>query len=369
MSMLYDRVMGGGRVLPGSESRVPWGLLADATVVNATNVADYFLSHPVSQRRKLRDSVPNLAPPIETLFIEAGSSKGVAAAEFQGEVLPEEEPRRIERLYSWGVLSHSYRWGDDDGSGRAFLWEIGQEGLSKYSGQIRWITRLWAFAEAEKKAPVGPLLHICLPVGADGKSLEDENGDSLTEISIDDREHSGKERGEFERLSPEDMDKLNPKERRKMLARLGRRRRQLQDDVQRLAYECDFALLAVDALDSLLLAISFMHCKNVAVSPVDPPTKLSRKYERKHGRPLTRYHVLEIEPMKRVLKTEGRSDEVGLKKALHIARGHFRTYSEEKPLFGKFAGTVWVPQHLRGSKDRGQVKKDYAVKSPGNPNT
>ncbi len=95
-----------------------------------------------------------------------------------------------------------------------------------------------------------------------------------------------------------------------------------------------------------------------------PPAKASRRHERKYGKPLTRYYILEIEPMKEILRTEGRSAQVGLKRALHICRGHFATYSPEKSLFGKYAGTFWKPQHIRGTKERGEIVKDYEVKSP-----
>jgi len=72
---------------------------------------------------------------------------------------------------------------------------------------------------------------------------------------------------------------------------------------------------------------------------------------------------LEIDPMKEVLRTEGQVATVGLQKALHICRGHFKTY-DEKPLFGRLKGTFWWPQTLRGSANQGVVLKDYAVKAP-----
>jgi hypothetical protein len=46
--------------------------------------------------------------------------------------------------------------------------------------------------------------------------------------------------------------------------------------------------------------------------------------------------------------------------AMHIVRGHFSTY-DEKPLFGKWRGTWFVPSHLRGSLERGLAGKDYRV--------
>ncbi len=112
------------------------------------------------------------------------------------------------------------------------------------------------------------------------------------------------------------------------------------------------------------LALSFLHCKNVALDANEPPLKPSRKHQRNHGRPLTKYYTLEIEPMRQTLKTEGKSDEVGVRRALHICRGHFATYTPDKPLFGKVTGTFWRDAHVRGSKKHGEVVKDYRVNQP-----
>jgi hypothetical protein len=126
-------------------------------------------------------------------------------------------------------------------------------------------------------------------------------------------------------------------------------------------------MLSVRMTMPLFLAISFMHCKNVSLPTVEPPSPVSRKAEQRYGRPLTRYRVLEIMPMREILNREGAAERTGLKRALHICRGHFATYSDEKPLFGKYAGTYWKPQHVRGSKARGEVVKDYAVKTGDKP--
>lgn len=117
-------------------------------------------------------------------------------------------------------------------------------------------------------------------------------------------------------------------------------------------------------LDPVLLAISLSHCKNVELRAVDPDPKRLRS-ARKRGRPLNRYHVLEIDPMRKVLRDEGRSDDVGLPQALHICRGHFKDY-RERGLFGseKHRGVYWWPQTLKGSPKVGTVTKDYAVEPP-----
>lgn len=114
-----------------------------------------------------------------------------------------------------------------------------------------------------------------------------------------------------------------------------------------------------------LLALSFMHCRNVEVRTEMPPAPLSRKHQQKTGRPLLKYRLLQIDPMKQVLEREGRVSEEGLKRALHKCRGHFVRYGVQGRkglLFGKHVGVFWVPKHERGTIEQGIVIKDYEVK-------
>ena len=117
-----------------------------------------------------------------------------------------------------------------------------------------------------------------------------------------------------------------------------------------------------ELLGPALLTVSFLHCKNVDRIPVDPPPKLSRKAERRHGRPLAQYYALDIRPMQRILDYEGEAQTTGLRHALHFCRGHFKTYTAESPLFGKHSGEYWWPDHVRGSAEEGAIEKDYRLR-------
>jgi len=112
-----------------------------------------------------------------------------------------------------------------------------------------------------------------------------------------------------------------------------------------------------------MLAISFMHCKGVTKT-IDATANPDDKWLRRKLLPQFKYHILEINPFKDVLRREGQSEQTGIKKALHICRGHFCTYTAEKPLFGHFVGTVWKPSHVRGDIKAGAVVKDYSVSPP-----
>jgi hypothetical protein len=114
-----------------------------------------------------------------------------------------------------------------------------------------------------------------------------------------------------------------------------------------------------------LLALSFMHCKNVKTREEFPPPKLSKIHQKKTGRPLLRYYTLVIDHVKTTLAREGKIGEAGLKKALHICRGHFHSYGQDGNtglLFGKITGRFFIPMHSRGNAKRGIVLKDYEVK-------
>lgn len=111
------------------------------------------------------------------------------------------------------------------------------------------------------------------------------------------------------------------------------------------------------------LAFAFSHCKNVSIAEQTLPRAARRRLERA-GKADVTFRVLSIDPMRTVLQSEGNINHNGLKKALHICRGNFAHYSEDKPLFGKYAGTFWRPAHVRGTAEAGMIGKDYAVKAP-----
>ncbi len=130
--------------------------------------------------------------------------------------------------------------------------------------------------------------------------------------------------------------------------------------------------LNIDSLQKVvwrfLWSVQFLHCKNITLREVVPSQPRVMVTGRKHGAPkkLVRYHVLDIEPMRRVLRGEGGMGErgEGVKQALHVCRGHFKDY-RQRGLFGKRKGLFWWDQHARGDVKVGIVEKDYAVKAGG----
>jgi hypothetical protein len=107
----------------------------------------------------------------------------------------------------------------------------------------------------------------------------------------------------------------------------------------------------------------FSHCKNVRLVERLPKRHEQREAKRK-GEQALKYHEIVIDPgkTKQVAVGAGSAEQDKPSRALHIARGHFATYTPEKPLFGKFTGTYWRPAHVRGSAEIGTVKSTYRVK-------
>lgn len=108
----------------------------------------------------------------------------------------------------------------------------------------------------------------------------------------------------------------------------------------------------------MFMSISLMHCKNIELVDEPMSRQVRRRKERK-GEVV--YKVLAIEPFKQQVRRQVMPGESEIKKALHICRGHFATYTDKKPLFGKYTGTFWRSMHVRGNAEQGKVVKDYTV--------
>jgi hypothetical protein len=113
-------------------------------------------------------------------------------------------------------------------------------------------------------------------------------------------------------------------------------------------------------LHPLLLSIVFMHCKNIILKKEGPSPKLIRKQAKKHGLKLHSYHMLEITPIKKIIEAS-RTGTTDIKMALHRCRGHFKTYTPDRPLMGRAVGTFFWAEQARGKRQYGEISKDYRV--------
>lgn len=111
----------------------------------------------------------------------------------------------------------------------------------------------------------------------------------------------------------------------------------------------------------VLFAQSMANCKNSV-------RRQTFKTEKRPGvRGMVRHRVtvysLGINGSTQVLRDEGgmgpRGE--GVARAMHLCRGHFKVC---KRLFGKLDGVFWWGQHVRGTRERGEVFKSYDLRSP-----
>ncbi len=321
MSRLYDRLMR-SRYETAELMETPGyadiaELLPFVTVVEATNIAAYCAedSKPEERKRMLLQP-PTVAPPLENFWVEWRSPRWWRTKDGY-------EAFQDYYAAGWHVVASDARKLDDLGPGDRgdYLTLYGPE------GSWRWGVIAALFVEQPKGKIYGPV--VCLSYSLD------EAGRLLPAMKS---RKAGDGEPSFDFWAPGEVD---------------------------ASRAAGFTLEAAPEIGFLQSTIAFTHCKNVTSEENIPPEKPSGKHRRAHGAPLTRYYTLEIEPMKTILRREGRSQEVGLERALHICRGHFATYSDEKPLFGKYSGTFWKPQHIKGNNKSGEIVKDYAVNAPG----
>jgi hypothetical protein len=280
------------------------GALAQASQARAATVFD---------RAQLKDAAVIAADEVGEYF--AGFPLGTQVSDIVSVLAPPFDRFFVEfvgvqnpvGLYSWGVLFEILQRPSDD--------------RRADRPEDAWVVLGTMVAEWRKGQPVGPIITWLLPLDSDGYL------------------HPGDDEGHgalFGRLV--EIEGM-PEEQRQ-----------------------PWANYFVSTFAPALLTISFMHCKNVDVVRVDPPPKLSRRAARQRGNPLTSYYVLDIQPMRRVLDTEGEAQARGLRHALHICRGHFKTFTEEAPLFGRHVGTYWWEAQARGTTEMGVIEKDYRVR-------
>lgn len=113
------------------------------------------------------------------------------------------------------------------------------------------------------------------------------------------------------------------------------------------------------------LALSLMNCKNVEL--VDDQRHVSRNERRRANRegvPLISYKWLQIKQLQRRVDSDASSSGEHNTKRLHFVRAHWATYTADAPLFGKYQGTYFKPQHVRGNIEAGTVIKGYSVDAP-----
>lgn len=117
-----------------------------------------------------------------------------------------------------------------------------------------------------------------------------------------------------------------------------------------------------EAIAAIWVLGKLLSCKNVFSERIERPEKVNKKRLRKGKLPLYDYHVLKVKTPKSVYETViGKKEDPAYHNRVHLCRGHFKEFTAEKPLFGRYTGTYWWQPAMRGKNMDGFVDKDYDV--------
>ena len=302
-------------------------------VFDITNVADYFMGGTDQEYFDAAEDFPCVAPPYQTFWMEFKSPTTVNSVE-KGISTRKPVWSRIGIHFIAAPMTPG------------LLTAITKDDETQYNLEgTKWIMSGTVYAEnhpTQKKAYLGHkpgdiyrLLTYTFPVDELGRIIRgtEKKGYPVTSVDPD-------WAGALAYANRMSVEALMKKE-------------DIKEFFRSLCYEVYPALLA----------LSFLNTRGTTITENRPPYWDSKKHEAKKGRPLVTWHTLDIKPMQEVLRREGKADETGIRKALHLCRGHFRDYREGNGLFGYIKGLFWFDAHARGAKEEGIVLKDYNVKS------
>lgn len=113
------------------------------------------------------------------------------------------------------------------------------------------------------------------------------------------------------------------------------------------------------------LAVSFMHCRNVEVVGLPPPSpRLQRARERRGKSLLVEARELVIRPIQEVREQwqwPGRATGQREEPRLHLCRGHFKDYRHGEGLFGRYKGLFFWNVQLRGNPKQGRTDQSVRI--------
>ncbi len=304
MSRLYDRIMRDKRQLQHLTAHEIEDF-ENAAVIVADNVREY----SANTGRIDGSNLINIAPPFRLCFVEHKINR----------------TNLMPRGGYFGALMIALNKDEI---------ELYGDKLPRFRDEVKWAVLTYEIIQAKTIRNGSPLLwsYVIYGIAADG---------SLVHSDVDGEEGYG----DFASMAPNDgaMEGL-------------------------LALGTDEALLSglTSEIYISLMAINFMHAKNVELIEEAPLPKLSKSHEKKYGQPLISYKVLKIHSMRKEHpRADGEPDasRTGLNR-LHIARGHFKDYRDGPGLFGKHQEIYWWDQHVRGNAKHGAIVKDYDVQAP-----
>lgn len=113
---------------------------------------------------------------------------------------------------------------------------------------------------------------------------------------------------------------------------------------------------AVEAMNRVFFALALMNCRNVSLR--------ERGAGKLKGTAQTgdAFHEVVIDGNTRGSADNGGESAEGTGRR-HLARGHFKTFTEDAPLLGKHVGTYWWGWQVRGQEGSGTIEKTYTLRA------
>jgi hypothetical protein len=116
--------------------------------------------------------------------------------------------------------------------------------------------------------------------------------------------------------------------------------------------------VAVEAMNRIFFALALMNCRNVSLRERSSSRSIGGA-----GPTGDAFHEVVINGT--VRGSGGGSGETASTASgrRHLARGHFKTFTEDAPLLGKHVGTYWWGWQVRGQEGSGVIEKTYTLKA------
>jgi hypothetical protein len=113
------------------------------------------------------------------------------------------------------------------------------------------------------------------------------------------------------------------------------------------------------AISVCLVALGIINCKNVRTEETGQVTLARSGSEKRRGIPARKikYHTIQLPGGG--TRADGKGGHRAT--AIHRVRGHFKTFTAEKPLLGQHVGTYWWGWQVRGKAENGIVVSDYSL--------
>jgi hypothetical protein len=124
-------------------------------------------------------------------------------------------------------------------------------------------------------------------------------------------------------------------------------RKQAQDDIADLYILEEFMLL--------------LNSKNIGTVIIEPSKQLNKSRKKRGKQELFTYKMLKVITPNVAGRSNETCNQLNEHNRIHFCRGHFKSYTQDAPLFGKIVGLWWWQAHVRGQNKDGIVMKDYSI--------